>query len=122
MITEDQAKQSLDLLISAQMYPKHTVEDLQIGFNGNLSDPSTLLYAALNITAKFAKLIEDHEMIIRELQKSIDTRNSLRAGKREPVSSGQAYDALQTWTSELPHIILLRDYLLQRLEKRISNE
>lgn len=120
-ISKELAQASLNLILEACAYPRYVQEDLQIAFDGNFSDSRTFVYAALNIAGRFAKLIEDHEMVIAELQKQISQREATRDPARGPYK-GPAKEALDIWSSELPHLLLLRAYLIQRLEQHTSNE
>lgn len=126
MITKEQAQPAFDAMASELAeagYPTHIREDLRIAFDGRLEDEPTFTYAAHSCTRTFEKLIADHELVIGELKKGLDALNEMRREHgREPVSSGMSFDAYGIWTEELKHLILLRDYFLQRLEQHKSNE
>lgn len=126
MITKEQAQASYDFIageFSDAGYPTHVREDLRVAMIGPLDDEPTYTYAVHSCTRMFEKLIADHEMIIRHVKTSLDYLNEKRKKRGcDPVSSGQTFDAHKIWTEELTHIILLRDYFLQRLEQHKSNE
>lgn len=126
MITKEQAQPAFDAMASELAeagYPTYIREDLRIAFDGRLGDEPTFTYAAHSCTRTFEKLIADHEMVISEVKKGLDVLNEMRKENgREPVSGGASFVAHKIWTEELKHLILLRDYFLQRLEQHKSNE
>jgi len=125
-ISKEQAQASYDFIAGEFAecgYPVYICEDLRVSMIGPLTDEPTYNYATHSCTRTFKKLIADHEMIIDHMKTALDSLNRKREQRGcGPVSSGQIFDAHKIWTEELTHIILLRDYFLQRLEQHKSNE
>lgn len=122
-ITKELAQASLSIILDECGYARHINEDLQTAFDGNFEDHSTRHYAQSVITEKLNELVRGHEDVIKILQESVNSLNAKRAVRGAGmVLSGQTFAALNQWSSELPHLICLRDYFLQRLEQHISNE
>lgn len=126
MITKEQAHASYDFIAGEFAecgYPAHVREDLRVALIGPLEDEPTFTYAVHSCSLTLEKLIADHEMIIGHLKTALDSLNEKRKKRgKAPVSIGQTFEAYQIWTKELTHIILLRDYFLQRLEQHKSND